>query len=113
MPRAREDLSALVAIPSVADERQYPREHCLRAADFVAELFAGAGIGGVRLLESPDGYPAVYGTRPGRTAPPPSSSTPTTTCSRRSARTRGTRRRLRSPPATTAAGTAAAPPTTR
>ena len=61
MPRAREDLSALVAIPSVADERQYPREHCLRAADFVAELLAGAGIGGVRLLESPDGYPAVYG----------------------------------------------------
>ena len=61
MPRAREDLGALVAIPSVADERQYPREHCLRAADFVAELFAGAGIGGVRLLESPDGYPAVYG----------------------------------------------------
>ena len=61
MPRAREDLSALVAIPSVADERQYPREHCLRAADFVAELLAGAGIGGVHLLESPDGYPAVYG----------------------------------------------------
>jgi cysteinylglycine-S-conjugate dipeptidase len=65
MPRAREDLSALVAIPSVADERQYPREHCLRAADFVAELLAGAGIGGVRLLESPDGYPAVYGHTPG------------------------------------------------
>ena len=65
MPRAREDLSALVAIPSVADERQYPREHCLRAADFVAELLADAGIGGVRLLESPDGYPAVYGHAPG------------------------------------------------
>jgi acetylornithine deacetylase/succinyl-diaminopimelate desuccinylase-like protein len=65
MPRAREDLSALVAIPSVADERQYPREHCLRAADFVAELLADAGIGGVRLLESPDGYPAVYGHTPG------------------------------------------------
>jgi len=65
MPRAREDLGALVAIPSVADERQYPREHCLRAADFVAELFAGAGIARVRLLESPDGYPAVYGHTPG------------------------------------------------
>jgi cysteinylglycine-S-conjugate dipeptidase len=65
MPRAREDLSALVAIPSVADERQYPREHCLRAADFVVELLAGAGIGGVRLLETPDGYPAVYGHTPG------------------------------------------------
>jgi cysteinylglycine-S-conjugate dipeptidase len=65
MPRAREDLSALVAIPSVADERQYPRAHCLRAADFVAKLLAGAAIGGVRLLESPDGYPAVYGHTPG------------------------------------------------
>ena len=65
MPRALEDLSALVAIPSVADERQYPREHCLRAADFVAELLADAEIGGVRLLESPDGYPAVYGHTPG------------------------------------------------
>ena len=61
MPRARDDLSALVAIPSVADERQYPRDHCLHAADLVAELFADAGIGGVHLLESPDGYPAVYG----------------------------------------------------
>jgi cysteinylglycine-S-conjugate dipeptidase len=65
MPRAQEDLSALVAIPSVADERQYPREHCLRAADLVAELLADAEIGGVRLLESPDGYPAVYGHTPG------------------------------------------------
>jgi acetylornithine deacetylase/succinyl-diaminopimelate desuccinylase-like protein len=65
MPRAWEDLGALVAIPSVADECQYPREHCLRAADLVAELFAAAGIGGVRLLESPDGYPAVYGHSPG------------------------------------------------
>jgi len=65
MPRAQVDLGALVAIPSVADERQYPREHCLRAADLVAELFGGAGVGGIRLLESPDGYPAVYGHTPG------------------------------------------------
>jgi acetylornithine deacetylase/succinyl-diaminopimelate desuccinylase-like protein len=65
MPRVHEDLARLVAIPSVADERQYPRENCLEAAGLVADLFADAGIGDVRQLESPDGYPAVYGHAPG------------------------------------------------
>src|SRR4051794_38937596 len=65
MPRVREDLARLVAIPSVADERQYPREHCLEAARLVAGLIADAGIGDVRQLESPDGSPAVYGHAPG------------------------------------------------
>jgi len=65
MPRAREDLARLVAIPSVADERQYPREHCLEAAGLVAEQFADAGLGDIRELESPDGYPAVFGAAPG------------------------------------------------
>jgi cysteinylglycine-S-conjugate dipeptidase len=61
MPRARDDLAALVAIPSVADERQYPRENCLRAAQLVADLFGTAGIDAVRELDSPDGYPTVFG----------------------------------------------------
>jgi acetylornithine deacetylase/succinyl-diaminopimelate desuccinylase-like protein len=65
MPRAREDLAALVAIPSVADERQYPRRYCLEAAQLVAEQFAAAGLADLRELETPDGYPAVFGTAPG------------------------------------------------
>src|SRR3954453_10938861 len=65
MSRVREDLERLVAIASVADPRQYPRENCLQAAALVGELFAEAGIGEIRQLESPDGYPAVYGHTPG------------------------------------------------
>jgi acetylornithine deacetylase/succinyl-diaminopimelate desuccinylase-like protein len=65
MPRVREELAQLVAIPSVADPRQFPRERCLEAAGLVADLFADAGLGELRELESPDGYPAVYGEAPG------------------------------------------------
>ena len=65
MPRTQEDLARLVAIPSVADERQYPREECLKAAQLTAELFDDAGLDGIRELESPDGYPAVFGSAPG------------------------------------------------
>jgi cysteinylglycine-S-conjugate dipeptidase len=70
MPSTREDLARLVAIPSVADERQYPREECERAAALTLELFAGAGIADARLLESPDGYPAVFGHAPGPAGTP-------------------------------------------
>jgi acetylornithine deacetylase/succinyl-diaminopimelate desuccinylase-like protein len=37
MPRARKELSELVAIPSVADPRQYPPQECARAAKWVAD----------------------------------------------------------------------------
>jgi acetylornithine deacetylase/succinyl-diaminopimelate desuccinylase-like protein len=70
MSRAQEDLAALVAIPSVADERQFPREHCLEAARLVAEQFAGAGLGDLHELETPDGYPAVFGSAPGPAGAP-------------------------------------------
>ena len=65
MPRTQEDLARLVAIPSVADERQYPREECLKAAQLTAELFDDAGLDAIRELESPDGYPAVFGSASG------------------------------------------------
>ena len=64
MPRARKELSELVAIPSVADPRQFPPQECARAAKWVADRFAGAGFGDVRLAETPDGSSAVIGSRP-------------------------------------------------
>lgn len=67
MPRARADLSELVAIPSVADARQYPPEECRRAAEWVAAAFTDAGLADVHLAETPDGSYAVIGHRP---APP-------------------------------------------
>lgn len=64
MPRAREDLAHLVSIPSVADPRQYPPERCLEAAEWVRDAIADAGLRDARLLEIPDGHPAVFGSSP-------------------------------------------------
>ncbi|MER7702816.1 dipeptidase [Kitasatospora sp. NPDC097605] len=71
MPRARTDLAELVAIPSVADPRQYPPEKCRQAAEWVAAAFADAGLRDVHLEETPDGSHAVVGHRP----PPPGAPT--------------------------------------
>ncbi|MFF1736543.1 dipeptidase [Streptomyces sp. NPDC058247] len=67
MPRAKADLGELVAAPSVADPRQYPSEGCHKAAQWVADAFAEAGLHDVHLAETPDGSLAVIGHRP---APP-------------------------------------------
>ncbi|MFC1401449.1 MULTISPECIES: dipeptidase [Streptacidiphilus] len=67
MPRAQADLAELVAIPSVADPRQYPPEECRRAAQWVADAFTEAGLHDVHLALTPDGSHAVLGHRP---APP-------------------------------------------
>lgn len=64
MGRARQDLERLVAIPSVADPGQQPPERCLEAAELVRDAFSEAGIGDCRLLEMPDGHPAVFGESP-------------------------------------------------
>ncbi|MFJ6832523.1 dipeptidase [Streptomyces sp. NPDC091209] len=71
MGRARTDLAELVAIPSVADPRQYPPEECHRAARWVADAFTEAGLRDVHLAETPDGSHAVIGHRP----PPPGAPT--------------------------------------
>ncbi|MER6672286.1 dipeptidase [Streptomyces sp. NPDC000983] len=71
MPRAKSDLAELVAIPSVADPRQYPAEECRRAARWVADAFTDAGLRDVHLAETPDGSHAVIGHRP----PPPGAPT--------------------------------------
>ncbi|MEU0796768.1 dipeptidase [Amycolatopsis sp. NPDC005961] len=62
MPRAREDLADLVAIPSVADPRQFPPEECRRAAAWVAGAFADTGFD-TRVADTPDGSQAVLGFR--------------------------------------------------
>src|SRR5215831_18247108 len=64
MGQARAELAELVAIPSVADARQYPPEECARAAAWVRDAFAGAGFSDARLAEMSDGSQAVLGSRP-------------------------------------------------
>jgi acetylornithine deacetylase/succinyl-diaminopimelate desuccinylase-like protein len=64
MQKAREELSELVAIPSVGDPRLFPAQECVRAAEWVAARFAGAGFEDVGLVETPDGSRAVIGSRP-------------------------------------------------
>ncbi len=61
MPRARADLTELVAFRSVADPRQFPVEECRAAARWVADAFAAEGLTDVRLLDTPDGTQSVYG----------------------------------------------------
>jgi cysteinylglycine-S-conjugate dipeptidase len=64
MPRAHEELAELVAIRSVADPRQYPRQECERAARWVRDAFTAAGFTDARLVETVDGSHAVLGSRP-------------------------------------------------
>jgi acetylornithine deacetylase/succinyl-diaminopimelate desuccinylase-like protein len=64
MGQARSDLAELVAIPSVADPRQYPPEECARAAQWVLDSFAALGFSDARLAETADGSQAVVGSRP-------------------------------------------------
>ncbi len=65
MPRAKDDLAELVAMPSVADERQYPVAECERAAQWVQEAFAEVGFTDLRAELTSDGSRAVVGHRPG------------------------------------------------
>lgn len=63
MPQARRELAELVAIPSVADPRQFPPEECARAARWVLEKFSELGFTDARLEETADGSQAVTGSR--------------------------------------------------
>src|SRR5580765_4718650 len=64
MGRARSELAELVAIPSVADARQYPPQECTRAAQWVLEAFAELGFTDAHLADTADGSQAVVGSRP-------------------------------------------------
>ncbi|MFD0147856.1 M20/M25/M40 family metallo-hydrolase [Streptomyces sp. NPDC055721] len=65
MPRAKEDLTELVALRSVADPRQFPPEECAKAADFLVRAFTEAGLRDMRRVTTPDGTDAVVGHAPG------------------------------------------------
>ena len=66
MPEAQAELESLVAIPSIAYPG-YPPERLQEAAAAVAGLLRSAGLPEVRLLDVPDGPPAVFAQR---AAPP-------------------------------------------
>jgi acetylornithine deacetylase/succinyl-diaminopimelate desuccinylase-like protein len=65
MRRARDDLAELVAFRSVADPELQPPEECEKAAQWVLEAFAGAGLEDVTASLTPDGSKAVHGHAPG------------------------------------------------
>ncbi|MFJ2829861.1 dipeptidase [Streptomyces sp. NPDC087263] len=65
MPRAKAELTELVAFKSVADFDQYPRSESEGAANWVADALRAEGFQDVALLDTPDGTQSVYGFLPG------------------------------------------------
>ncbi|MGI5192418.1 dipeptidase [Streptomyces sp. CA-288835] len=65
MPRAKAELTELVAFKSVADFDQFPRSESEGAANWVAEALRSEGFQDVALLDTPDGTQSVYGFLPG------------------------------------------------
>ncbi|MFI5757180.1 dipeptidase [Streptomyces sp. NPDC051569] len=65
MPRARAELTELVAFRSVADPAQFPRSECEGAAAWVADALRAEGFQDVAALDTPDGTQSVYGLLPG------------------------------------------------
>ncbi|MDX2545743.1 dipeptidase [Streptomyces sp. WI04-05B] len=65
MPRARAELTELVAFKSVADFEQFPRSESEAAANWVADALRADGFQDVALLDTPDGTQSVYGFLPG------------------------------------------------
>lgn len=61
MPRARTELSELVAFRSVADPAQFPKSECEAAAVWVADALRAEGFQDVAVLDTPDGTQSVYG----------------------------------------------------
>ncbi|MFD6531633.1 dipeptidase [Streptomyces sp. NPDC060184] len=70
MPRAKAELSELVAFQSVADPEQFPRSECEAAAGWVADALTAEGFQDVALLDTPDGTQSVYGFLPGPAGAP-------------------------------------------
>ncbi|MFH8486818.1 dipeptidase [Streptomyces longisporoflavus] len=65
MPRAKAELTELVAFKSVADFDQFPRGESEAAANWVADALRAEGFQDVALLDTPDGTQSVYGLLPG------------------------------------------------
>ncbi|MEU1091025.1 dipeptidase [Streptomyces sp. NPDC005576] len=70
MPRAKAELSELVAFQSVADPAQFPKSECEAAAGWVADALTAEGFQDVALLDTPDGTQSVYGYLPGPAGTP-------------------------------------------
>ncbi|MEV0123942.1 dipeptidase [Streptomyces sp. NPDC050703] len=65
MPKAKAELTELVAFKSVADFGQFPRSESEAAANWVADALRAEGFRDVALLDTPDGTQSVYGFLPG------------------------------------------------
>ncbi|MER6132917.1 dipeptidase [Streptomyces sp. NPDC001815] len=65
MPRAKAELTELVAFKSVADFDQFPRSESEGAANWAADALRAEGFQDVALLDTPDGTQSVYGFLPG------------------------------------------------
>ncbi|APY89517.1 dipeptidase [Streptomyces alfalfae] len=65
MPKAKAELTELVAFKSVADFGQFPRSESEAAANWVADALRAEGFQDVALLDTPDGTQSVYGFLPG------------------------------------------------
>ncbi|CCK32224.1 M20/M25/M40 family peptidase [Streptomyces davaonensis JCM 4913] len=65
MPKAKEELTELVAFKSVADFDQFPRSESEGAARWVADALRAEGFEDVAFLDTPDGTQSVYGYLPG------------------------------------------------
>ncbi|MET9666372.1 dipeptidase [Streptomyces sp. NPDC006475] len=70
LPRAKAELTELVAFPSVADPAQFPRSGCEAAADWCADALRSEGFQDVAVLDTPDGTQSVYGYLPGPAGAP-------------------------------------------
>ncbi|MFF0752482.1 dipeptidase [Streptomyces sp. NPDC004267] len=70
MPRAKAELTELVAFQSVADEAVAPRTECEAAANWVADALRAEDFQDVSLLDTPDGSQSVYGVLPGPAGAP-------------------------------------------
>ncbi|WP_255948457.1 dipeptidase [Streptomyces odontomachi] len=65
MPRAKEELTELVAFRSVAEFTTFPRSESEAAATWVATTLRNEGFRDIAVLDTPDGTQSVYGFLPG------------------------------------------------
>lgn len=65
LPRAKAELTELVAFQSVADPAQFPKSECEAAANWVADALRAEDFQDVAVLDTPDGTQSVYGFLPG------------------------------------------------
>ncbi|MEV5987942.1 dipeptidase [Streptomyces sp. NPDC052051] len=65
MPRAKEELTELVAFKSVADFDQFARDESEGAARWITDALRAEGFQDVAVLDTPDGTQSVYGFLPG------------------------------------------------